>query len=101
MRLKRLHEALIGGYGGDASAEWGSWLARNSEEGFNAVDLGDGTVCWQVLNGDMQSLRLFDRGLTNKELHLVATKCMGRPPKFDPDNIIYTAKTARGDDECM
>jgi hypothetical protein len=50
-----------------------------------------------VLNGNTQSLRLFDRALTDEELHLVATEGLDSPPKFDPDNIIYTAKTARSD----
>jgi hypothetical protein len=68
-------------------------VMKHCDQGFNAFSI-DGGILTLYFNDDltMDITRVYDRQLTDEEIHFLATEHLKNPPAFDPDNIIYTTK---------
>lgn len=68
-------------------------VIKHCDQGFNAFSIDGGILTLYFTDGlTMEITRVFDRQLTDEEIHFLATEHLKNPPAFDPDNIIYTIK---------
>lgn len=68
-------------------------IASHCEKGFNALSIDGGTLnLYFGDNSSIQLSRVYERRLTDEEIHLLATEHLEDAPEFDPENIIYTIK---------